>query len=170
MSDFDKAVVVVLAHEGGFVDDPADPGGATNFGISTPFLKQHGLPCTYEDVKNMTVDFAKKCYFDFFWTPQFYGKLDDQVIATKMFDAAVNMGPQQANRLLQKALGAMGFEIVPDGFIGSQTLALANKAGTGSLLSALCEQFVTFYTKLAASKPELAKFLPNWLHRAAWRG
>jgi lysozyme family protein len=171
MAEFEPAVAVVLKHEGGYVNNPNDPGGETNFGISKRFLSQHALPGWDVSIKDMTVEFARDCYLKCFWQPQNYSKIADQTVATKVFDAAVNMGPQQANRLLQQALGKLGFGgIVPDGFVGSQTIEFTNKASPDRLIQQLCEGFAEFYQGLAKKNPKLAEFLPNWLHRAGWRG
>jgi len=169
MADFEQAVSVVLKHEGGFCDNPNDPGGATMRGISRRFLAGHGMYDAAEDIKNLTEDFAKDIYKKFFWIPNKYEAFVDQNVATKVFDAAVNMGAQRANRLLQRALGALGNEgIVPDGFVGSQTLEFVNKADPARLIRKCSEEFAAYYTVLASRNPTLREFLPNWLHRAAW--
>jgi lysozyme family protein len=172
VSDFEPAVAVVLAHEGGFCDDANDPGGATNFGISRRFLSLHAMPDGANDIEHMTVDFAKDIYKRFFWTPSKYAEINDQTVATKIFDAAVDMGPQQANRLMQKAIndvfGESNSPLVPDGFVGSQTLQAVNKTDPGKLVYAMSQRFAAFYKALAAAKPTLSEFLPNWLHRAGW--
>lgn len=169
MSDFGPAVEVVLKHEGGFVDNPNDPGGATKYGISRRFLALHGMSDEAADVEHITEDFARGIYLKFFWTPNKYDAITDQNVATKIFDAAVNMGAQQAHRLLQRALGVIGYDgIVPDGFMGSQTLTAVNKCSPDRLIQALSEEFAAFYKVLASRNPKMAEFLPNWLKRAGW--
>ena len=166
MADFEPAVEIVLKDEGGFVNNPADPGGATNFGISRRFLSQNYMPDGSNDIEHMTRDFAKDCYRKFFWDPGQYAQFESQDVANKVFNADVNMIKHQAARLLQLALGSLGYEnLVPDGFVGSQTLALTNKASPDRLCSAFAAACRAHYKWLAQKRPDLAKFLPGWLKR-----
>jgi len=88
--DFDRAMDFVLEWEGGFVDHPEDPGGATNFGISS---RAHNL--TYEQVKNLTIEQAKEIYYKEYWL-----KAKCDTLAWPMnlilFDTAVNVGVSRA--------------------------------------------------------------------------
>lgn len=94
---FDVAIERTLSHEGGYVDNPRDPGGETQWGIS-----KRSYPNV--DIKNLTRDDAKKIYFDDFWTP--CGQSLDDGVQFQVFDAAVNHGIQTAIRMLQRAVGA----------------------------------------------------------------
>ena len=166
MCEFEPAVEVVLKDEGGFCEVEGDPGGATNFGISARFLSDHAMFTSVEEVKNMTVDFAKDIYKKFFWDLGQYVRIESQDVVNKVFDADVNMIPHQATRLLQLALGDCGYEgIVPDGFVGMQTITAANKAGSAALCAAFAERCRGHYKWLAGKRPDLAKFLPGWLKR-----
>lgn len=93
--DFDTAFERVIGHEGGYVNDPRDPGGETKFGIS-----KRSYP--NEDIANLTIERAKEIYQRDFWTP-----LGDAPAAVKfqVFDFAVNSGIQTAIRKLQAAIG-----------------------------------------------------------------
>lgn len=84
--DFDRAMQFVLKWEGGFVDHPNDPGGATNHGISS---RAHNL--TYEQVKNMTVEQAKEIYYRDYWVKAGCDKLSWPMNLI-VFDTAVNVG------------------------------------------------------------------------------
>lgn len=86
---FDKAIKVVLAHEGGYVNDPNDLGGETNFGIS-----KRSYPTV--DIKNLTREQAVEIYRGDWWERYRYGDIEDLDVATKVFDLAVNMGPVPA--------------------------------------------------------------------------
>ena len=67
---FEEIIEVVLHHEGGFVDDPDDKGGATNYGVTQATLEQYREnDVSREDVQNLTVDEAKECYHEMFWKP-----------------------------------------------------------------------------------------------------
>ena len=97
MSNFIQVFERVLGHEGGYVNDPADPGGETKFGIS-----KRSYPSV--DIKNLTIEQAIVIYRNDFWN-----KIDgDQLpfsIAYQLFDFAVNSGTQTAIRYLQRAIG-----------------------------------------------------------------
>jgi lysozyme family protein len=169
MADFASAIAVVLHHEGGYVCDPDDPGGATKYGVTAASLGTWlglGRDATCAEVQALTVDEAKEFYRRRFWNRGQYGFLHDQRIATKLFDAAVNMGPSQAHRIFQRALGDVEWPVTVDGVIGPATIAAANRAPADSLLITFAEQLADFYRALAADKPVLAKFLGGWLKRA----
>ena len=118
---FDKVIERVLAHEGGYVNHPADPGGATNFGITqrtlTSIRASHpaaGLP---KDLRSLTRDQAKFCYRVAYWAPIRGDQLPSQ-FAYQMMDAYVNTSPETVVRWVQRAAG-----VADDGKIGPMTLA-----------------------------------------------
>jgi lysozyme family protein len=154
MADFYQAIPVVLANEGGYVDDPDDPGGATNFGIS-----QRRYPDL--DIKNLTKEEATAIYLRDFWL---FGGLRYQPVATKLFDAYVNM-EHEAIKQMQKCLGFTGSDI--DGDYGKITEAAINDmADQDSLLQDFRNKLVIYYEDVVQAHPEEAKFLPDWLRRA----
>ena len=169
MTKFENAVEVVLQHEGGFVDDPADPGGATNWGISFRFLKDTlHRDATVAMVRDMFRAEAIAIYLTYFWRPNGYQDIADQTVATKVFDMAVNMGPEQAHKILQRGLIALGANVADDGILGPKTMAATNQADPVQLIGKIVGLQADFYTDLVARKPALRKFLHNWLHRASW--
>lgn len=120
MSDFDRAFVIVLDIERGYSNDPLDPGGETNFGIS-----KRSYP--NEDIRFMTADRAREIYRRDYWD-EIRGDDLPYPLNLFVFDAAVNQGKKQAVRMLQEAL-----KIKVDGVIGQQTLKAAVAAsGRGS--------------------------------------
>lgn len=121
MSSFEKVIERVLGHEGGYVNHPADPGGATNFGITQRTLTSIrtanpslGLP---KDVRNLTRDQARTCYRIAYWAPIRGDQLPPQ-FAYQMMDAYVNTSPETVVRWLQRAAG-----VADDGRIGPMTIA-----------------------------------------------
>lgn len=120
MSDFDRAVALILDLEGGLVDDPHDLGGLTNHGIS-----QRAYPDL--NIRALTLDDAKAIYRRDYWEPIRCGEMPWGFGVTA-FDAAVNQGPWAAASLLQLAVGAMA-----DGKVGPKTLAAVNRAGPDEL-------------------------------------
>jgi len=157
MADFNKAIDFVLANEGGYANNPADPGGETNFGIS-----HRAYPTL--DIKNLTREEAETIYQRDYW------KFDDvasQRVATKLFDACVNMGPSQAVRLLQLALGGIqAGPVIADGKLGPDTLAHVNAADEEKLIDEFKARLAKFYCDEAVNGSGMAGFLLGWLRRA----
>lgn len=156
---FLRAVEVVLDHEGGYVNDPRDPGGETNWGIS-----KRAYPNL--DIANLTRADAIAIYYKDFWQRYNYAQLQDDIVATKLLDMAVNMGPATAHRLLQEALVFLGHPVAVDGIIGPQTIAAANKADPKRLLQVLRWMAAHHYYRIAAQRPQSRAFLIGWLTRA----
>lgn len=152
MADFSQAIDFVLQNEGGLSNDPLDAGGLTNFGIS-----QRAYPDM--DVKNLTRDGASAIYERDYWH---YGDIQSQRVATKLLDAAVNLGPVKAIRLMQLALGAIeAGPIVADGLFGSQTAEAINAADPDKLMDEYKARLAKYYCEL--NQPE---FMLGWLRRA----
>jgi lysozyme family protein len=179
VSDFDRAVVVVLKHEGGWVSNPADPGGETNFGISSLFIVNEKLtaedlgidPATFLKpgyLKPMTVDTAKALYRRCFWDRFEYGNIADQLAATKVFDSAVNCGPVRSHMFAQRASTRIGHPATPDGILGPMTLAAINACAPQPFVAAFADEMRQYYETLVANRPALAEFESNWLKRARW--
>ena len=112
MSDFDRAFDIVVREEGGYVNDPNDPGGETNFGIS-----KRQYPAV--DIKNLTPELAKAIYSKDYWTPASCDQLP-WPLSLYVFDSAVNQGVAPACKMLQRAL-----DTVQDGIIGRTSVRLA---------------------------------------------
>lgn len=153
---FEAAVTKLLAHEGGYVNDPDDPGGETKFGIckrSYPDL----------DIKNLTVEDAEKIYFTDWWIRYRYDRIFNQKIVEKVFSFAVNMGAKQAHVLLQEAvIYSEGKYVYVDGILGPRTIETVNShPNPDYLLVALELLAVSYYVSL--NKP---KFLAGWIKRA----
>lgn len=119
---FDEAFTRLLGHEGGYVNNPKDPGGETNWGIS-----KRTYP--HIDITNLSEAAAKAIYRRDFWDKV---RADELPSATRydVFDAAVNSGVSQSVKWLQQSLG-----VAVDGVIGSQTLA-ATYTMSGSMIKA----------------------------------
>ena len=178
MSNFEKAVEKVLEHEGGYVDNKADPGGATNYGISLRFVKQStGIDLDVDgdgdidadDIKAMTPDQAKEIYKTEFWEKYGYDKIEDAGVATKVFDMCVNMGPRQAHKLVQRACNKVADTdaLTVDGLLGEKSFSAINDINLNtSILDPIRNVQADFYTALAAQKPRLQVFLKGWLRRA----
>jgi len=169
MARFEDAIGTVLAHEGGFVDNPADPGGRTNFGITQGYydgLAAHGKVEPL-DVKDLTIDQAKAIYQQFWWNAFQYEAINDQTVATKVFDEAVNVGSRRMHKFTQQACNVLGQNLIVDGNLGPKSFEAINACDPQALVTQLRSELATYYTNLANAKPELKIFLRNWLRRAA---
>ena len=152
---FEEIVQVVLEHEGGYVNDPDDPGGETNFGIS-----KRAFPDI--DIKNLTEEDAVKIYHDKYWKPSKVEMLPERLWTT-YFDMAVNMGKKRACEVLQKACNhKRKVNIKVDGRLGRNTAASAK-----GLESERLQSFrVKYYAELINRKPKLEKYWFGWYKRA----
>lgn len=181
-ASFIQAMETVFEHEGGFVDDPVDPGGATNFGVSLRFLVSIGEldldddgimdgdfnydgKVDVQDIKDMDREDAMKLYHLHWWDKYGYGDLPAG-IAVKVFDLAVNMGAKQAHKLLQRACRATGANLTEDGIIGPQTRFVIQGLDQWGLMTALRSEAAGFYRVLIAQKPHFEKYRNGWLRRA----
>jgi len=169
LSNFLLAIPIILQHEGGWVNDPADHGGETNYGISLNMIVRV-LGLKPEDLglqnfnpgcmKLLTKDKACEIYHKYFWNKYNLDAVSDQNAANKIFDATVNMGGYWGVKCAQRACGA-----TVDGMFGPGTLAAINKAG--SAFEANMAQAMKFrYEEIIAADPSQVRFEKTWLLRA----
>lgn len=153
---FKKAVELVLQHEGGYVNDPQDPGGETNYGISKRNYSRL-------DIRNMTRDMAVQIYYDDYWKRYGYGMIASDDLAAKVFDMAVNMGAKRAHMILQEAINrTTPWRLAVDGILGPLTIeAINNHPYQELLLAELKLGAIAFY--LGLNKP---RFIVGWVRRA----
>ena len=152
--NFDQAFDILLKHEGGFSDHSADPGGKTRYGITEAVAREAGYR---GDMRELPVDLAKRIYKSRYWGAVRAEELPE-AIRYAVFDAAVNSGPRQAIRWLQRAVG-----VKDDGIIGPQTLAAVRTADPERLLRRLLSQRLRFMTNL----PNWGSFSRGWARRIA---
>lgn len=147
---FDEAFDRLMGNEGGYVNNPADPGGETNWGIS-----KRSYPDL--DIKGLTRDQAKAIYLRDFWVR---GAMDQlpPALAFQAFDAAVNHGIETAIRLTQRAAG-----VADDGHIGPVTLAAIRRDSVTDLLMLFVAERLDYWRKLNT----WPKFGGGWAGRAA---
>lgn len=118
----------IVAREGGFVNDPDDPGGATNFGVTIHTLRRlrPGQQIGIDDIRALTREDAVAIYLEHYFTRPRIAELPQPLWPT-VFDMYVNAGAN-AVRLLQRLMVDMGLEVTVDGVIGAQTIAAAHRA------------------------------------------
>ena len=137
---FEKAYANTLGHEGGYSDDPKDPGNWTGGIIGSGELKgtKYGVSAMRYpelDIKNLTLEEAKEIYYRDWWLPLRCDELPG-LIAIELFDNAFNQGPMVAIMCLQWACRFFGKNIEPDGKIGPATIAAANSLDERALCAA----------------------------------
>ena len=142
--NFDKALQLVLKHEGGFVNHPRDPGGATNKGVTLQtFRRFFGPSKTVDDLRAITTEQLAHVYRSGYWDKcrcdQLPGGVDYAV-----FDVAVNSGPGRAGKFVQAAVGA-----TQDGAIGPNTLELVAGEDASVLINTICDRRLAFLQGLS---------------------
>lgn len=146
---FDAALQIVLIHEGGYVNDPRDPGGETRYGIS-----KRAYP--HLDIASLTVADASSIYRRDYWDACRCGQFP-AAIGVMLFDTAVNMGCDTAIKFLQKAVGAKA-----DGIVGPKTLAETSKRKPHWVLREMAVLRMLLYTRL----PGWQTYSVGWTKRA----
>ena len=174
--DYDRALAHVLGIEGGFSDDPADRGGATNFGITEAVARRSG----YEGPMDaLPIEVAKRIYLAKYWAHQ---RLPCERIAEwhypaalELFDTAVNMGVGWAARFFQHALNAMNRngtlypDLKVDGWAGQTTLDCLEHLPSGLdknvLVKMLDSQQGARYLAIMDKRPTQEKFARGWFDK-----
>jgi len=140
---FDRALALVLEREGGFVNHPLDPGGATNRGITRATLARvRGRPVSVAEIMALSEAEAAAIYRARYWEAVAGDALPDG-IAIAVFDSAVNSGPGRAARLLQRALG-----VRDDGIIGPMTVAAARGSDEAATIRTFTQLRLGFLGRL----------------------
>lgn len=170
----------IVAREGGFVNDPDDPGGATNFGVTIHTMRRLGLDLDgsggidMADVRALTRARAVEIFIEQYYHRPGIARLPE-VLRASVFDMQVNAGAN-AVRILQRLLREMGHAVDVDGVIGPQTLAAAEaaaKAAPDHIADAYGIARRNYYFRLADARPALRKFARSraggkggWIRRA----
>ena len=179
MVSFEPAVEYVMRNEGGLEENPNDPGGITNKGVSLRFLKAipadkrraYGIvsdTINEDDIRQLTSEQAKSIYYGEFWADSDFEELTNQDTANYLFDIAVNEGIAPAIKCLQRAIWSVMQNksiIVDDGIMGNETIHYAELSGI-ALLPALRSERAGEYRLIAAIHHEENQFLSGWLKRA----
>jgi len=162
MSDaaFDKQIVETLAFEGGYGNDPVDPGGETNFGISKAAYPD-------VDIRGLTREEAIAIYKRDYWERPRISELPDS-ISGKVFDMGVNMGSGTAIRLFQQVLNELNVKptLVEDGRIGPATIAACSQVTSVNVLARYRSILAEHYMAIIRRNPAMARFQRGWLRRA----
>ncbi|QFT60233.1 putative Peptidoglycan domain protein [Sulfitobacter sp. THAF37] len=164
----------IVAREGGFVNDPDDPGGATNFGVTIHTMRRLGLDLTGDgqvdvsDVRHLTRRQAVDIFIRHYFERPLIGELPT-MLQPSVFDMYVNAGAN-AIRILQRLLGQMGYDVAVDGVLGPQTIGAvrgAMRRGADAFVDAYGIARRNYYFRLADRRPASRKYARN---RAGGKG
>lgn len=165
---FEIAFNTLLLDEGGLSDDPDDPGGLTKYGISKRYYPDL-------DIKNLTVDDARELFWKDWWVRYRYKDLAEYNfdIAERVFNIAVNIGPDSAAKYLQIAINSVIMYLgeskrldclVVDGIIGSVTIRTLSELDffqTSYILPAFTSLVAHHYM----TRPKRDKYESGWMNR-----
>jgi lysozyme family protein len=166
MASFDLFLPIVLRFEGGYVDDPTDPGGETNKGITMKTFQQcsHellGIDPTSENLKNLTDAQAGVIYKTLYWNKIQADSFATQALANIVCDFFVNAGTH-ATKLLQHELNNMGANVIEDGTIGQASLQALAAFDNVQVYRQYKQGRIGYYQALGQRFPQ---FLQGWLNR-----
>jgi lysozyme family protein len=172
MADFKKALHVVLNNEQGLSDDPNDPGGITNKGISLRFLKSIDPNATKEDIIGLTDEKIHDLYYQHFWLASPFEQIPYQQLCNVLFDGCVTTGIAPTIKCLQRAIWAATENFNhfhDDGIMGEQTIQYIRKLGY-RLLAPLRSERASLYRQISHQFNNENKYLKDWLYRAYMTG
>ena len=156
MNNFKECLALVLKSEGGYVNNPKDPGGMTNLGITKKSLEEWlGHDVDEKFMRNLTPEMAAPFYEQKYWR-SCYGEVLPRGLDFIVFSMAVNAGPGRAVKLLQQSLGC-----VPDGVIGPATRSLILASNSATLIAKFSETRREYYKSLKT----FPIFGAGWLKR-----
>ena len=180
MPSVEEVAAQIVAREGGYVNDPDDPGGATNYGVTIGTMKSLGLDLNKDgrvdanDVKMLTRAQAQQIFVEHYFRRPRLAELPPAVQAS-VFDMYVNAGAN-AVKILQRLVARMGFAASADGVIGLRTLAAAHDAAAAApdhFADAYGIARRNYYYSLADQRPASRKYARSkaggkggWITRA----
>ena len=179
MTKQNKIIDHTIQMEGGYVDDPDDRGGTTNYGISLRYLKSVPFgdinkdgDIDAKDIKALDIDIARDLYKRSFWVDVYdsYINIYPKSVA-RLFDLGVNTGTKQSGKFLQRAINhCLDRPIKVDGICGRGTSAalasiyMDNLSSDEELHADIVGQADAFYRRIA-KRYNNQKYLRGWLNR-----
>lgn len=166
-SDFDACLAFVLRWEGGYVNDPADRGGATNQGITQAVYDEWRTRKGYDrrSVKGIEPGEVSQIYLEQYWKPTRCPSLGHPMTLI-MFDSAVNHGVNRAVRFLQDTVSAS-----VDGQFGPKTMQafddMVQRVGVETIAQTYLARRELFYRAIVQNNPTQNKFMRGWMNRLA---
>jgi lysozyme family protein len=158
ISNWQKSFELMLKSEGGYVNNPADPGGMTNLGVTKATWENWvGRASDEAEMRSLTPEKVEPLYKKKYWDAV---RADDLPVGLDylMFDFGVNAGPGRAIKVMQSAVG-----VTPDGGFGPMTLAAVQAINPVELIEKFSQAKEDFYRSLGT----FATFGKGWLNRVA---
>ena len=149
----------LIEREGGYVDHPADRGGATKYGITQRTLSAH-RDCP-ANVKNLDRETAREIYHEHFILAPGYDQIPDPQLREIVVDAAVHHGPAKATELLQHALG-----VEADGIFGPVTQGALTRQNPQAVAARFLAERIRFMGRIVDRDHDQSVFIEGWLNRA----
>ena len=160
LSNYDDSFELLVKSEGGYVNNPLDPGGETNLGVTKKAWADYLCrPIAAGEMKALTKEMVKPFYKTEYWD-KVQGDLLPKGVDYLAFDFAVNAGVVQCSKFIQRACGA-----TDDGHIGPGTMGKLATMRPWDVIDSVCELKRRFYKDIVERKPEQKVFLAGWLHR-----
>lgn len=154
----------ILSREGKFVNDPADHGGATNFGITAADLgrfRKLNRVATVAEVKTMQVKEAQEIYQDWYITAPGFNRIEDAFLKSVLVDTGVLHGTGTSIKWLQQTLG-----VTVDGVIGQQTINALTTAAASHVAAGILALRIRRYATIVKNDVSQLRFLEGWINRA----
>lgn len=158
----------LLGHEGGYVNDPRDPGGETNFGLTKRTFPEL-------DIKSLTREEAIAVYKAEYWDGLRLGEVEDQRVAEVIYLWAVNSanppgrgGTRPVKQVQEVCNWFLKSDIAVDGAVGSMTIAAINTCAAmkhDRFLKGLVAMILAFRVARVRKRPDQAVFLAGWFNR-----
>ena len=143
MSNFSECLDIVLKSEGGFVNNPADPGGMTNLGVTKKTWEDYtGHEADEKVMRSLTPEKVAPLYEQRYWRPT-YCEVLPRGLSLLIFSMGINAGPGRGVKLLQSCLGG-----VADGVIGPRTMELIKSLNVTDLIQKYSNARRDYYKSL----------------------
>jgi lysozyme family protein len=156
--NWDKSFEMVLVHEGGYVNDPRDPGGRTNLGVTQRAWESYwNRKSSEEEMRRLTPNIVKPFYKAMYWD-KIKGDQLPSGVDYAAYDLAVNSGTGRAAKYLQQIAG-----VTADGVIGPKSIEAIKACDPGQVVDALCGMRLDFLKRL----PTFDTFGKGWSRRVA---
>ena len=156
----DEIIAAVIGTEGGYVNNPTDPGGATKFGVTQRYLTNARKSAQFANLPASVADITAQQAHDLYAADQWQAVHGDSLppaVALLAFDCAVNGGPGTAANVLESALG-----IPQDGIIGPHVIAAAKAADPAKLAAEFAARNAVHYAKFYTTE---SQFMLGWMRR-----
>jgi lysozyme family protein len=169
MADFKKFLTFLLNNEGGLVNDPADPGGLTNKGITLRTFKVYGrsilgVEATPANLANLTNDQAGRIYKREYWDTVFGDEIQHELLAFMLADFHVNAG-YQATLVFLKVLNSFGSNHPPSGRLTRKIMDSLSYHDPDEIYMEYKRARIAYYHSLAQEHPAFRRYLHGWIRR-----